>query len=237
MAEMSDADYVTIKLKHVDKNRRESWKGEVTVPKNETMEELLKAHMMNEFDWEDDDEMMATLDVATQCTIFEVDKKRVDPSKKNGDLMKNGSKVKMTTEKFKIQAIAVFAPAPMKAMKAMKVPKAMKAMKAMKVPKAMKVMKKKKGGGSFNEYGSEGPSSGVTGHTKFELATKVIEELDMRPHPNAVSFNGFELNELAKCRKKELEMLDQGARRMKAIYTMRIAELEDEIAALKASIT
>ena len=81
------------------------------------------------------------------------------------------------------------------------------------------------------------PSSGVTGHTKFELATKVIEELDMRPHPNAVRFNGFELNELTKCRKGELERLEQGVSFMKAIYTRRIAELEAEIAALKASIT
>ena len=81
------------------------------------------------------------------------------------------------------------------------------------------------------------PSSGVTGHTKFELATKVIEELTMHPDPNAVSFSGFDLNELAKCRKKELEMLDLGVEGMKAIYTMRIAELEAKIAELEASIT
>ena len=75
------------------------------------------------------------------------------------------------------------------------------------------------------------------GYNKFELATKVIEELNMRPDPNAMDFTGFDLNELAKCRKKELERLLQGVERMRNIYERRIKVLEDEIAALKASIT
>ena len=69
-------------------------------------------------------------------------------------------------------------PAAMKAMR--KKRRAMKtaapaAMKAMKTPmKAMK--KKKKGGGSFNEYGGEGPEM-----TKIDVAKQIVTELDVSP--------------------------------------------------------
>ena len=51
------------------------------------------------------------------------------------------------------------------------------ATKAMKVMKAIKIVKKKKVGGAFNEYGSEGPSTG--NETKQQIAEEIREVINM----------------------------------------------------------
>ena len=104
--ELTEKDCLTIDLKVVDKNTRNKHSGEVKVVKNDTMEELLMSHLMDEYEWEDDVEMEATLDVAVQCTTFVVDGVVVNPKKKIGNVCKNGSKVKMTTTKFDIHGVA-----------------------------------------------------------------------------------------------------------------------------------
>ena len=101
-ATKTEADYLTIDLTVINKTAKEKHSGEVTVVKNETMKELLMAHLMDEYDWEDDIEMTATLDVAAQCTTYIVDGKEVNAEKKIGEVCVNGSKVKMKTAKFKM---------------------------------------------------------------------------------------------------------------------------------------
>ena len=103
MKGMTEDDYLTIDLKDINKNTKEKHSGEACVAKDETLKELFLENLMDLNDFEDGEEDI--MDVAVQYTTFVVDGEAVSGEKKIGEVCKCGSKVKMTTAKFKIHGM------------------------------------------------------------------------------------------------------------------------------------